>query len=303
VGARSLAFGLVLACAASASAQVTSLDPGELWRERQAEWEAARFWIALLATVLLAAGAALRMSGRDRWLGRSRNAVLIALVLATLAAWWHPYRGSLRTWLHAGDSFHYYVGAKYFDELGYSRLYDCMLVADFEAGQTDLRETHMRNLSTNRIETAARVLDRPGLCKRHFSGERWQEFTEDVAWFRKRMGRYHWRRLRTDHGYNPPPTWTLVGGGLANTLPVGRTSFFILTGLDPLLLWRSCSGEPISPPPGSGTEARSCAWTGSPPAARASPVFAGRNRWPPAHCSHGRLVFACFRSRSWAGSH
>jgi hypothetical protein len=236
VGARSLAFAFALACVACASAQADPLDPTEVWRERQAEWEAARFWIALLATILLGAGAALRATGREQVLGRSRNAALLILVLATVTAWWHPYRGSLRTWLHTGDSFHYYVGAKYFDELGYGRLYDCVLLADADAGQPGLRETYIRNLSTNRIESAARVLDRPALCKRHFSPARWQEFSEDVAWFRRRSDRYSWRRMRSDHGYNPPPTWTMVGAPLANALPVGRTSFFILTALDPLLL-------------------------------------------------------------------
>ena len=39
-----------------------------------------------------------------------------------------------RRCVHVWELYHHVLGAKYFDELGYTRLYDCTLVADVEAG-------------------------------------------------------------------------------------------------------------------------------------------------------------------------
>lgn len=229
---------LVLVPGAVALAAETSVaSPAALWIERMAEVRDWKQWIATAATALLAAGWLLRLAGHGARLAKTRDVLLAALALATLFAWWHPYRGSLRAWLHVGDSFHYYMGSKYFEELGYTRLYDCAVIADAEAGlRSRLEHTEIRNLETNQIESASRVLETPWACKRHFTPERWRAFSEDLRFFRRRLTLPLWFKLRVDHGYNPPPTWTMVGLLLTGKGPPGRIRFFLLTAIDPLLL-------------------------------------------------------------------
>ena len=44
--------------------------------------------------------------------------------------WLHGGAFHFGSFLHGWDTFHYYLGAKYFRELSYDRLYDCATVAD-----------------------------------------------------------------------------------------------------------------------------------------------------------------------------
>jgi hypothetical protein len=236
--ARLVLLGIAACALALAAAADPTLSPAELWRQRIAEAREWKLWIATAATALVALGWALQLVGRERALRRLRDALLVALALCTLFAWWHPYRGSLRAWLHVGDSYHYYMGAKYFPELGYTRLYECTVVADAEAGLTAaLARSQIRNLATNRLESAELSLRNPGRCKRHFSPERWQAFERDLRFFRSKLTIPLWFKLRVDHGYNPPPTWTVLGSLLARTAPTpDRAQFLWLTALDPLLI-------------------------------------------------------------------
>lgn len=224
------------ACALAGAALAEPATPAARWREHMADARVLKLWIATVSTALLLAGVCLRRAGRGSVLARTRDAALVVLALATVFAWWHPYRGSLRAWLHVGDSFHYFMGAKYFDELGYARLYQCAVIADAEAGLGPaLALSRIRNLETNQIESARIALRDPARCKRHFTPERWRSFGEDLEFFRKRLTIPLWLQLRSDHGYNPPPTWTLVGGALVAG-PADRTRFFLLTAIDPLLI-------------------------------------------------------------------
>jgi len=203
---------LVLApCALAAAGVEESASPGELWDQRIAFARTLRRWIAAGTALLLAAD---WIFARREWvvLPRLRSALLVLLALATLFSWWHPHQTRFSTWLHVNDAFHYYLGAKYFDELRYTRLYRCAVVADAEAGLAPRAVRHqIRNLETNRPESADVALRDPQACKRHFSPERWQSFASDLRWFRQQTTLPIWFRLRGDHGYNPPPTWTMLG--------------------------------------------------------------------------------------------
>jgi len=144
-----------------------------------------------------------------------------------------------RHYYHLWDFFHYYIGARYHAELGYEGLYACTAVAEAEsdpAGATALRARPMRDLATYGQIPSARALDAPQACKAAFSAERWERFRADVAWFRGRIPPDKWRQMQIDHGYNPPPLWTTVGGALANAVPAGDRGLALLASLDVLLL-------------------------------------------------------------------
>jgi hypothetical protein len=179
--------------------------------------------LALLKIGIAAAGGLLCLWGAWlRWRGRPEAAALVrdrSLVFLGIVGglcWWNVPGFHPGGYLHVWDSYHYFLGAKYFRELGYTRLYDCTVVADAEAGLLeDVRRRRIRDLETNRIGPAGRVLADPGRCTGHFSPSRWVAFTRDVAWFRDRMSPAHWTLVQRDHGYNGTPAWLIVGGLLA----------------------------------------------------------------------------------------
>ena len=51
----------------------------------------------------------------------------------------------------------------------------------------------------------------------------WKMFKEDVKFFRIVFGKGYWEDMQKDHGYNPPPVWTIAGHYLAELQP-GPTS-------------------------------------------------------------------------------
>jgi hypothetical protein len=232
---------LLLAAAANATPFLEEVDGALttriLWRKRLLQAAEFRFWIASAAAVLLAVRWGLARMGREAILARLRDALLVLLSLATLLAWWYPHQGTFETWIHRHDMFNYYMGAKYFDELGYTRLYHCAAVADAEEGLAWLvANTEIRNLKTNKFESGRLALENTADCKRHFSPELWQSFKEDLSWFRSDVSSRRWITARHDHGYNPPPTWTMIGSLLTGTGPVNSSQILALTLIDPVLL-------------------------------------------------------------------
>src|SRR6185503_21170371 len=99
--------------------------------------------------------------------------------------------------VHNYEFFHYFVGSKYFPELGYTRLYECANVAEAEQGfrrRVELRKT--RDLTKNELVLAKYVLEDPERFKkgfvRPFTPERWAAFKKDIAFFRDRAGPATW---------------------------------------------------------------------------------------------------------------
>ena len=62
-----------------------------------------------------------------------RDGLLIALGVLSFGAYWNFGSFHFGNYIHIWDTFHYYVGSKYFKELSYDRLYECVAVADSEA--------------------------------------------------------------------------------------------------------------------------------------------------------------------------
>jgi hypothetical protein len=160
-----------------------------------------------------------------------------ALGLAGALGWWNLLRfhfdgGYVHTW----EVYHYYVGAKYQPELGYTRLYACTALADAQAGVgTPWRRRTIRDLRTNALAPTAAAAD-PRRCLQRFTPARWRDFTRDVAYFRSRMAPSRWDAALQDHGYNATPLWGAAGKLLASTGPASDGQILMLTLIDPLLL-------------------------------------------------------------------
>ena len=197
-------------------------------------WPVRPDWINALGAVVAAAALAVSLRRRPP------RPVTIALATATAVLSLAVYvaLGDVQFPYHRWDQFHYYMGAKYLPEIGYTRIYECTAIAEAERfGLPAVLTRSIRDLQTEKIVPAARALIDRDACKRHFSSARWAAFVDDVAWFRNDApARWYWRGMQGDHGYNGAPTWSIAGRALAS---LGPASARLQTGLaliDPVLL-------------------------------------------------------------------
>jgi hypothetical protein len=77
------------------------------------------------------------------------------------------------------------------------------------------------------------ILTEPELCTKHFEKRgTWEAFKKDVEWFYSKSRGSYWERMQQDHGYNPPPVWTMSGKALAMIHPADGDFFRILASID-----------------------------------------------------------------------
>lgn len=185
---------------------------------------------ALVLSWLTRAPAARRMRP-PAWV---RTTAAVALATVAVATYWGLGSDLLR--FHTWDQFHYYLGGKYFPELSYQRLYACTAVAEAErVGRAEMDGRRMRDLATDGVVTVDGALANPAECTGRFTPERWRAFGDDVMFFREASGPI-WDRMQQDHGFNPPPTWVLIGGAVARIAPASERTQQVLGLLDPFLL-------------------------------------------------------------------
>jgi hypothetical protein len=185
----------------------------------------------------------------ERW----KKFVALTLGIAAIVAYFNGFRFGYAKYYHRWDQYHYYMGAKYFRELGYSGLYKCSAIAQEELGvvnyihedtgrpmRVDMAkevrhpDKKIRNLSgDNLLMPAAPVLDNPiDECKKSFSPEQWEKYKEDVKFFRIAADKGYWEDMQKDHGYNPPPVWTIAGHYLADLHPATTRYLQLLAAFD-----------------------------------------------------------------------
>ncbi len=141
-----------------------------------------------------------------------------------------------RTYVHLHDVAHYYLGAKYTAELGYTDLYTAMLRAESELHDNHFKAIEARDLATYQRVHIRELLRRSEPVKEAFTPQRWADFQRDVDVFRDRLGP-NYGAVLLDHGFNPTPVWTLLGGMLSAWVPAGSERGILgLTLLDPLIL-------------------------------------------------------------------
>lgn len=187
------------------------------------------------------AGTLHRLRARvDQLFARPRVRNVILGVMGVLAFATYFNFGAFHFWgfIHGHDTFHYYVGSKYFKELGYERLYECVAVADSEEPslrrRVELRK--LTNLYTNQVETTADILAHPERCKSHFTAARWASFAQDLRYLRTLETPRRWDDAQLDHGFNATPVWNIMGTLLSNTGPASRMQVLVLNSIDCLLV-------------------------------------------------------------------
>jgi hypothetical protein len=195
--------------------------------------------LALLACALLGWGVWLERQGRPNDYSKLRDRLLAVVGLISFACYFNFGLFHFRNYVHQWDTFHYYVGSKYFNELSYDRLYECVAIADSEEPglrrRVELRK--VMNLRTNMMEGTEQILAHPERCKEHFTPERWAQFKHDVGHFRSKHDVKRWEEAQTDHGFNGSPVWTIMGKTLANMGPASDGQIDFLTKIDPLFIF------------------------------------------------------------------
>ncbi len=174
-----------------------------------------------------------------RW-RRLRDGLLITMGLVSCLAWWNLGRFHFSPFIHYYEFYHYYLGAKYAPELGYTRLYECTVAAEDELAHLGpmLERIEIRDLTTNVLGPSTPALAHPEECKEHFSPERWQAFMRDSDFFRRASSWQFWTSGLKDNGYNGTPVWRILGGLFANSVAqMNDASLFHLALLDPILLF------------------------------------------------------------------
>jgi hypothetical protein len=168
-----------------------------------------------------------------------RNQLLVLVGVLSFQAYFNFGAFHFGNYVHYWDSYHYYIGSKYFNELSYDRLYECASVADSEdpalRRRVELRK--IMNLRTNILGSTNDILAHPERCKSHFAPARWEKFKKDIEYFRLRHGIKRWEEAQTDHGYNGTPVWNILGTTLANLAPATDAQLRTLTAIDPVFIF------------------------------------------------------------------
>jgi hypothetical protein len=184
--------------------------------------------------------AGMRRPVSERW----KRFVGLSLGIAAICTYFNGLNFGFPKYYHRWEHFHYYMGAKYFPEMGYDGLYRCTAIAQDELGvvtaapgeqpfwferRLDMKkevrhpDKKIRNLGgDNLLMPVTEVLEHPETCKAHFSDARWSEFKEDVKFFRMACDKKYWEDMQGDHGYNPPPVWTIGGYFFSSLQPAGK---------------------------------------------------------------------------------
>src|SRR5215472_17112351 len=182
-----------------------------------------RIWLTLVPIVCLLA---LLGNARARASRATRKAVRAALVVLALASFALAYGDALLETTRAPYGrpdawglFHYYLGAKYFTELDYASFYACVVSADADGLRVWVAEARVRDLSSYAIVARDDVAPCP---RARFSPARWREFVRDVATLQAILPETQRPHVLTDKGFNPPPSWAVAAGWLANRVHLDR---------------------------------------------------------------------------------
>lgn len=192
-----------------------------------------------LLLLVLGALTAQGLSGRRRTPGAGRGRaftfLLAALTLASAAritpqSFTAPFGDSfLRGW----NAFHYYLGAKYFREVGYFDLYACALEADRRGKCADEGAAPLwsgvslaRDLRSYEIVMAKSI---PPCPPEGFTASRRRQFEDDLCALRRLSGE-SLEDVISDKGFNPTPFWAALVSVPANGLtleasPAARAFF------------------------------------------------------------------------------
>jgi hypothetical protein len=188
--------------------------------------EGYKVWLAL---------AAMGLAGAWMWLPR-RVAVGLLTTLTLVASLnyvrWGP---KLPKRVDPYDLIHYYLNAKYFDELDYFDLYPACILADHENNGPYFTEGNKylaQDENGHALKPIEHALARGRVVKEtHFTPARWTAFTHDFLFLQrntKGLDDELWPQLIQDHGFNGTTVWTMIARPITEIVPVEAVKYLCL---------------------------------------------------------------------------
>ena len=177
--------------------------------------------VICLCTMLLVVG--------WRWLPRKLGVGLLAgLTLWSTLNYARYDTDVLASKYDTYDLMHYYLNAKYFDELGYYDLYPACMLADVENDGPYFKKQGYLYMAQNHAGHGRMPIEHGiergrEVREAKFTAERWAAFEHDFLVLQRTgpsMTDKLWRQMIIDHGYNGTPTWTVNARPLAQLVPV-----------------------------------------------------------------------------------
>jgi hypothetical protein len=138
--------------------------------------------------------------------------------------------------VHHWEQFHYFLGSKYFAEVGYDGIYTASLAAERELDLGHPVQSYMRDLRTNEVVAVRGLINHMDEVRERFTDERWALFKQDTRYFLERNRYSYLTSIRRDHGYNPTPTWTFTAQLFSRWPSASDATLIALAWIDPLLL-------------------------------------------------------------------
>ena len=153
--------------------------------------------------------------------------------------------------VHEWEQFHFYLGAKYQQEVGWFNLYKAAILADRESTHTLDRMTQTRDITNFEVISVDQAMKDGPQVRAKFSDARWAEFKED--WRRMQISSpgIGFDRIMMDHGNSNSPAWALIAHPIAELFPIDRSNQTFIGLLDMFLMgimwwfiWRSFGPRP-----------------------------------------------------------
>jgi len=134
-------------------------------------------------------------------------ACLVLVLLLAVVFYWPHLSSKIQRKLHLWNVFHYVLGTKYFDEVGYYDLYKAVLLADLEERRIFSPTTLTRDQHTYEkipVKESLQSAREEGLRER-FTDERWEMFKADMEIILRQRPDDFWKKPIADRGFNPSP--------------------------------------------------------------------------------------------------
>jgi len=201
-------------------------------------WEERRFRRVVACAVLCGVALLGWLKPPSRTLRLSLLAAVVGCVVVGVGAQTYGRVQSIGTKHQVAEwgVFHYYLGSKYFPELGFTRLYNQAWLADSVTDEPHFAAVpRIRDLDTYKFVDVSTLKGKPRDAV--WSDKRWAAFSRDVGCIGSMARGKRWQKILGDRGYNPPPSYTVVAA-IPNSIfsicsPAAQT---VLVLLDVLML-------------------------------------------------------------------
>lgn len=165
----------------------------------------------------------------------AKSRIIALALLAAVAVGPYFYGNRSGAWLHHWDLFHTVISTKYFNELGYTRLYQCSYAFDRQDAKRFPTLKKMRDLGRDRVVSTSQALQ-DNDCDVRFSPERKQQINDDLMFFNAISSRSRWHQLFSDKGFNGTPFYVALCQALIPDGPLSIPTLYGFAFIDLVVL-------------------------------------------------------------------